>query len=510
MAELAGCVRKAKASMSKTQSSPPVAADEPGGLRRDAVSLTGATVMGVASIGPIAGLAFLPQIVAAHAGAATPFVYLLALAGALCIAYTMGQFSRWVRSAGSFYAFNSRGLGPSTGIFSGWILMLGYALVFPLNILSFGPALQAILLRQTGVDIPWWAFSVAAVGVVVALTLAGIGLSLRVDLMILLGEVLIFLVLAIVIVFKGGESGNTASVFTPTGDGSQPSGLLFALVFAFFSLQGFESAATVAEETKDPKRNIPRALTGSVLFSGVLFIFVTYAMTIGFGTANMDDFASDPLPMSTLAQHYMSGGYSTLVDLAVLFAAFSAAIASCNALTRVLFAMGRDRVLPVSLTRLHPSRRSPYVAIAVAAGTCLAIVLGAGIPLGAYPQAYSYVGAVAGIPFLLLYGLVSVSLIVFVLRHYREKFNPIKHAVVPVLGLALAGIAIYGSYVPLPEGAFLWINFGALAYALLGVALAVWLRARKPQLVARIGHAVEQTLESDPHSDSTPIPESSR
>lgn len=462
-------------------------------LKSNAVSAVGATVMGIATMGPVAGLAFLPQIVAAHAGAATPFVYVLAVAGALCIAYTISQFTRWVRSAGSFYAFNAKGLGPSTGVFSGWILMLGYSLSFPINILSFGPALSALLKAHAGIDLPWWIFSILATALVVALTTAGLGLSLRVDLTILLGEVLVFLILAVTIVVKGGANGNTGHVFTPSAAGAQSGGLLFGLVFAFFTCQGFEAAANVAEETRDPRRNIPRALIGTVLMTGVLFIFVSYAITIGFGADHADQLAADSLPMDTLAKRYLTGNYSTLVDLAVIFAAFSAAIASCNALTRVLFSMGRDRVLPAPLARLHPRRSTPYVAILVAAGFCLLITLGTGLPFGPYPEAYSYVGSIAGIPFLTLYGLVGISLFVFVLRHHRSEFNPLKHLVVPLLGLVLAGIAIYGSYHPLPEGAFLWINFGALAYALVGIGFAIYLRRRRPALMARLSHVAESS-----------------
>jgi amino acid transporter len=469
----------------------PVAPAPQGGLKSNAVSAVGATVMGIATMGPIAGLAFLPQIVAAHSGAATPFVYVLAVAGALCIAYTISQFTRWVRSAGSFYAFNAKGLGPATGVFSGWILLLGYSLSFPINMLSFGPALAALLKAHAGIDLPWWSFSLAAIVLVVVLTIAGLGLSLRVDLTILVGEVIVFLILALTIVIKGGASGNTLHVFTPGAAGSHSGGLLFGLVFAFFTCQGFESAANVAEETRDPRRNIPRALIGAVLMTGILFIFVSYAITIGFGSSHADQFAADPLPMDTLAQRYLSGNYSTLVDLAVVFAAFSAAIASCNALTRVLFAMGRDRVLPTRLARLHPSRFTPYVAILVASGLCLIVTLGVGLPFGPYPEAYSYVGSIAGIPFLLLYGLVGISLFVFVMKHHRSEFHPVKHLVIPVLGLALAGIAIYGSYSPLPQGAFLWINFGALFYALAGVGFAMYLRRRRPALMRRLSQVAE-------------------
>lgn len=466
-----------------------------GELNRNAVSAVGATVMGVSSIGPIAGLAFLPQIVATNAGAATPFIYVIAVLGALCIAYTVAQFTRWVHSAGSFYAFNAKGLGPVGGVFSGWILMAGYALCFPINMLSFGPSFADLVKSQTGIDIPWWLLSLAAIAVIVALSIAGLGLSLRVDLTIMAAQLVIFLILAIVIIAKGGDSGNTVSVFNPASAGSHSGGLLFGLVFAFLTCQGFESAATVAEETANPRRTIPRALIGTVLITGALFIFITYAITIGFGVNHVDDLASDTLPLGTLANRYISGDFATLVTLAIVFAAFSAGIATCNSLTRVLFAMGRDKVLPARLAVLHNRRSTPYVAVIVAAVLCVVITLGVGIPFGAYPEGYSYVGAVTGIPFLLLYVMVAVSLFLFVLRRKRAELNILKHAIIPSLGMILAGLAIYGSYNPLPKGAFLWINLGALAYAVAGVLFGIYLKFRKPQLVAALNQVADEAVD---------------
>ena len=466
-----------------------------GGLNKNAVSTVGATVMGVSSIGPIAGLAFLPQIVAANAGAATPFIYVIAVLGALCIAYTIAQFTRWVHSAGSFYAFNAKGLGPVGGVFSGWILMAGYALCFPLNMLSFGPSFSDLLKSQTGIDVPWWLLSLAAIGVIVALSIAGLGLSLRVDLTIMAAQLVIFLTLAVVIIVKGGDSGNTVSVFNPASAGAHSGGLLFGLVFAFLTCQGFESAATVAEETANPRRTIPRALIGTVLITGALFIFVTYAITIGFGVNHVDDLASDALPLGTLASRYISGDFATLVSLAIVFAAFSAGIATCNSLTRVLFAMGRDKVLPGRLAILHARRATPYVAVIAAAVLCVVITLGVGVPFGAYPEGYSYVGAITGIPFLLLYVMVAISLFLFVLRRQRAELNIFKHVVVPSLGMILAALAIYGSYHPLPKGAFLWINLGALVYAVAGVIFALYLKSRKPQLVAALNQVADDALD---------------
>ncbi|WP_028921684.1 APC family permease [Pseudonocardia acaciae] len=456
--------------------------DQPA-LRRDAVSMTGATVIGMSFIAPAAGMAFLPQVVASQAGAAVPLVYLLAVAGSMCLAYTIAQFTRWAPSAGSFYTFNSLGLGPAAGFVSGWLLLLGYLGGFPQNMLAFGSSLSAVLAKQAGVAVPWWVFTAAGTVLIAAIAIGGLGLSVRVDLTMLAIEVLVIAVLAVVIVTAGGAHGNTAEVFTPSAGGGQAGGLLFALVFAFNTMVGFESVATVSEETRDARRTIPRAVIGSVLLTGVFFVFVTYAVTIGFGADNARALADDPLPLDTLANRYLGRGYSVLIDLTVIFSAFAVAVAAGNGLTRVIYAMARDRALPSALGRLHSRRRTPHVAVAAVAVLALVLALGLGLAFGPYPRAYSYLGAFTGLPVLILYVLVAVSLGSYVWRRRRAEFRPVKHVVVPAAGAILAGLAVYGSYHPLPEGPFLWINFGFLGYLCVGIALAAVLRRRRPELM---------------------------
>lgn len=461
-------------------------------LRRNAVSLTGATVIGVSFIAPAAGMAFLPQVVAAQAGAAVPLIYLVALVGSLCLAYTISQFARWVPSAGSFFAFNSRGLGPSFGFFSGWLLLVGYLGGFPQNMLAFGNSLSAVLGKHLGVSVPWWVFTIAGTVLIAAIAISGLGLSVRVDITMLVIEAVVIAVLAIVIVVKGGAHGNTAAVFTPSMAGDHGGSALFGLVFAFSTFVGFESVATVTEETRNARRNIPRAILGSVLITGVFFVFVTYAVTIGFGTDGADALAGDSLPLDTLADKFVGHGFSVVIDLAVVFSAFAVAVAAGNGLTRVIFAMARDRALPGPLSRVHSRRGTPYAAVVLVSAIALVLALGLGLLVGPYPEAYSYIGAFSGLPLLVLYVLVSVSLCRYVWRHRRNEFHPIKHVVVPAIGAALAALAIYGSYNPLPTGAFLWINVGFLCYLAAGIVLAVYLRRRRPERMRDFGRVVAQ------------------
>lgn len=431
------------------------------GLRRDSVSLTGATVIGVSFIAPAAGVAFLPQVVAAQAGGAVPLVYLIALVGSLCLAYTISQFARWVPSAGSFFAFNSLGIGPSAGFLSGWLLLAGYLGGLPQNMLAFGNSLSAVLAKQLDIGVPWWAFTIGGTVLIAAIAIGGLGLSVRVDITMLVVEAVVIAVLAGLIIFSGGAHGNTAEVFTPSAGGVHGGSMLFGLVFAFSTFVGFESVATVSEETKDARRNIPRAILGSVLVTGIFFVFVTYAITIGFGPDQAGALASDPLPLDTLA--------------------------AGNGLTRVIFAMSRDGALPRRLGKVHPRRGTPYAAVILVSVVALVLAIGLGLAVGPYPEGYSYIGAFAGLPVLVLFVLVSFALARYVSRHRRREFRVVKHLLIPGIGAVLAGLAIYGSYDPMPEGAFLWINIGFVVYLLAGILLSLYLRRKRPERMREFG-----------------------
>jgi amino acid transporter len=473
-----------------SRTEPPRPPDAAGrALRKNAISLPGATAMGVAFIAPAAGMAFLPQIVAGQAGAAVPFVYLLALLGCLCVAYTIAQFARAVSSAGSFYAFNSRGLGSGAGFFSGWLLLLGYLTAFPQNMLAFGYSLSSILKAHAGLNLPWYVFAGVATVLITAIAIRGLALSVRVDLTMIGIEVAVLLGLAITVVAKGGAEGNTPAVFTPGASGHVSSGLLFGLVFAFLTLVGFESSATVAEETRDAHRNIPRAMIGSVAVTGAFFIFITYALTIGYGRHHADKFAAAPLPLDDLAQRYIGSSYAILVDIAVIVSAFAVSLAAGNGLVRVIFAMSRDRLLPSRLSAVHPKRNTPAVAILTVGILSLILEFGMGGAFGPYPQAYSYLGAIGGLPVIILYALVGVSLPLYMRRERRTEFHPVRHVMVPLAGSFLGALAIYGSFHPLPTGIFLWLNLGFLGYAIIGVALSLWLRRTHPAMMTRLGTA---------------------
>src|SRR6202043_989623 len=103
--------------------------------------------------------------------------------------------------------------------------------------------------------------------------------------------VVIFLTLAIVAIFNAG-GGNTVKAFVPSSSPHGVSGVGLGVVFGILSFIGFDAAATLGEETKNPKRNIPIAVGGALLFVGVFYIIIMYALTAGYGLVHASTYAN--------------------------------------------------------------------------------------------------------------------------------------------------------------------------------------------------------------------------
>jgi amino acid transporter len=144
---------------------------------------------------------------------------------------------------------------------------------------------------------------------------------------------------------KGGEDGNTLQVFNPgaTSITTAFNGVLLAILL----FVGFEAAASIGEESKDPKRAIPRAVLGTVAASAAFFVFMAYAISIGLGRKAVEGGAwADPAVLDKLATHYVGSWLATIIDLVVILDAFGLARAICVTIGRGYFALGRDGLLP--------------------------------------------------------------------------------------------------------------------------------------------------------------------
>ena len=179
-------------------------------------------------------------------------------------------------------------------------------------------------------------------------------------------------------------------------------------MLGFTAFIGFEAAAVLGEEARDPLRAITRAVLTTVLIALVYYVFVTWAMAIGFGAGNAAAWAKDPAALDTLAVRYVGDWLATVIDFALAIGAFVGALAGLNLATRMLFAMGRDGALPSALGWTHPRRRTPWVAIGVVSALTLVLVVAWGNHYGPITY-FVLVATTATLAILVTYVLVAIA-----------------------------------------------------------------------------------------------------
>ena len=203
--------------------------------------------------------------------------------------------------------------------------------------------------------------AITAIGAA-AFAFVGIKISTRLGLVLEVVSVTAVLVVLITVLIRNGVSAGTDQF---TLEGSTFDGVTFGIVLGVLGFVGFESAASLGAEARNPHRTIPRAVLGSAVLVGVLYVFATYAAVLGFG--GPDGLAASGAPISELADTNGLSGITWIVDLGVTASFFAVVIACINAASRVLYTMGEEDILPRALGRAHPTHKTPYVAIGLIA-----------------------------------------------------------------------------------------------------------------------------------------------
>ena len=338
------------------------------------------------AIGPIFSAGLLTGLVASVAGFNSPLSVLLGSIGALCLAYVVSVFARRFAGAGAIYEYLVHGAHPRVGVFCAGLYVTGVLCLMGVFI-GVGFQAQSFFAAHLSINISWWIWGAIGLLIATALNHFGVRVAIRGVLALAAISAVPFVILAITIIAKGGADGNTLSAFG-TGQSSLNSvfkGILFAVTLFI----GFEASASIAEECENPYRSIPIALIGSVTMAGVFYVVVTYAGAIGFGVhGSAVLWPADPSPMGTLAQQYVGKGLATIIDLVVLLDTVSVAIAFVVAGSRVLFALGRDGLLPEPIARTS-SRDTPL------GGNVVLAIAGVG---GLVFAGVTHYGAAAGLP----------------------------------------------------------------------------------------------------------------
>jgi amino acid transporter len=239
-------------------------------------------------------------------------------------------------------------------------------------------------------------------------------------------------------------AAQTLATFRPSASFGGWSGLAVGMVFSILCYSGFEGAATLGEETHNPRRNIPIALIGTVIGSGIFFIFVAFCEVIGFGTSGMKELGNSQAPLNDLALRYASPRLAIALDLAAATSCFSGVLGGLAAAARILFALGRAGLSP-ALAEVHPTHGTPARAVAITAILILLPFL-AWAPFVGAGNFYSYTSTIGVLALILVYiGVGSAELV----EAWREQ-RPLWSAVCVLAPLLLLWV-LFRTVYPAPE-----------------------------------------------------------
>ncbi|WP_208107942.1 APC family permease [Leucobacter luti] len=444
---------------------------------------------------PLTTVAGTLPVLLIFSGQTAPAIYLLLTLMLVVFSVGFVRMSRSVTNPGGFYAFVTAGLGKPAGLGGALLALVGYVFIG-----FFAPSLFAITLQGwvvnalNGPDIAWYWYALAIIAITTFLAYNRIDLSAKVLTTVMILEVVVVVVFDfLAFVNSGGENAGGLGLALPS---LTDASIGLALLFAVGNFFGFEATVIYREEVKNPERTIPRATYLAVIGIGLFYALAAIAYIAFLGGANVQAAAeANTVNLFDDALREFAGSVFADIAVVLLMTSILASMLSIqNIAARYSFSLAVDRVLPRALARVHTKHRSPHVsALAVgllwAGATILFSVIGVP-PENIYPVA----SGSGTFSVLLLLFITSVAIFVFFLRRgARNESATWRVLLAPAISAMFFGgvtfLAIQ-NFSSLIEGSIVMtVIFMSFTFALFlgGIAYALHLRKRKPDVYARLG-----------------------
>lgn len=436
-------------------------------------------------------MGFIPVAILLGNGLGTPALILAVGLVVLLVASGLMKMSGTLKRPGGFYAFITAGLGKEAGLAAGFGALVTYFAALISVYALGGIALSDILVVVfDGPELPW---PLGGLLVLVAVTVLGhfnINFSAKALLVALSLEILLIAVYVTAVFVQGGAAGIGFESFAPQNffSGSIAVGALFAV--GLFG--GFEATVIFREEVREPERTIPRATYGVVATIAVMYALTSWALINGYGAdVVMSILADDVVDASGASVREYVGDFAYTAAIVLLFtSAFALALSAHNILTRYIFNLASDGVLPKALSVAHDRHVSPSRASLVVSGASLFALVVLIVTQVPRDGLYGYIAGIYSYGMLIMMTLVSIAIAVFLLRR--------------VPGRRFHGFAMLGAFAVFALVlVFASFNFDLLSgmTGVLGVSVLalIWLfiasgalaakrlKKTKPEVYARIG-----------------------
>jgi amino acid transporter len=430
-------------------------------------------------------------------GATWAFIFALIAVG--LVAYGFVKLSRHISHTGSVYATVGLTLGARSGFIAGWCLFLAYVTIGAGSGIEIGLFVQQ-LFKDLGFafDPDWIWITIVALALVVLLGRREVHVITRILLYAELAGAVFVTILDIVILVRVGTNtapgGQTFSwKFLELPQGTDIGVIAAAAVFGFLAFAGFEGAATLGEETSNPKRDIPRAFKIALIVVGAFYLLSIIAQSLGYGldAAGIKKFSGSSAPYGELAGAYVGTWLADVLTLAATISLFAIFVGTLSGAARVLFALTRDAGASNPLARTSKNG-APVNALTVVAVLALIVIVVLRLTGAAVLDATFWSLTIGTIALLVAYVLATIGAIRF-LFFTKRTTTPKWQIVVPILALILVGYTIYKNAVGL-EAPYSYFPYIVAVWILIGLAISF-----RPGLTKNIAKSLDAI--------NTPVPD---
>ncbi|CAI2633010.1 putative amino acid permease YhdG [Apilactobacillus kunkeei] len=408
---------------------------------------------------------------ASHAGPAVAIAFLMAAIVSGLVGMAYAEFSSAMPIAGSAYSFGSVVYGEIVGWILGWALILEYFLAVSAEATGFAAYFNNNILDSIGIHLPTalqaspmegGVINISAVLIVVIIAgilLMGSEMSKRVENFAVIVKVAIIIIFIIIGAFYIKTSNYVP--FYPSQFHSTPfgmGGIFTAAATVFFAFIGFDALASNSAETIDPGKNVIKGIIGTVVFAVVLYVAFSMVLTgiVNYKELNVDDPAAYALQIIHLS------AFNKLITIGALFGIFTAMVTMFIGGSRLVYALGRDGLLPKFIGRVHSKHSVPKNAIIIA--TIVQAIFAGLVPL---TQLASLINAGTLIAFAFIsFGIIKLR------RRKDIKNTGFKMPWYPFLPI-VAGVFSIFFIIMLPDvtkiSVGIWIVIGFIFYFVYGV-----------------------------------------
>jgi amino acid transporter len=483
-------------------------------LRKHAVGLGGVLFLTVTGSAPISAMLFnVPIMVGYGQGAGAPAAFIFATIVLVVFSVGYVAMARKKTTAGGFYSYISHGLGRELGIGTGYGSVVAYS-VFEASLAGGFAYFLSLKLNQFGVNIAWPWLALGMVLIIAILTYFDVRISSMLLAIGLISEIVILLIFDGYLFARGHVTASPLNIVNAfrgfPAEGKLVAGAIgIGLFFAFWSWVGFEMAPNYGEESRDPKRIVPRALYISVIGLGIFYTVTSWASLAGYPTTHAAIFASQTNAAEyflTPASQYAGRWVASVMSYLIITGSFACGMAFHNTTARYLYSLGREGLAPRALGRTHHRWKSPHIA-SVTQSVMAAIIIGLfAVFTGsndpnsqAYLQLYGLMAVMGVIIILSVQAVVSLSVLVYYERFHRDEAHWWKTRLAPLLSFFSQAFVVYLLFTNITflGGGYSYANWlGPIdaVVVLAGVGTAFYFKRYRPAKFEQAGRLINEGL----------------